>query len=85
MLSIGPQHPYTAGTDGLEFLRWSATARALSQIDGSIAAAECDPGGPAPSTPRCTRAFDRCRVERPDLIPVMTAEAACWLHATDSR
>jgi hypothetical protein len=26
------------------------------------------------------RTFDRCRVDRPDLIPVASGAAACWLH-----
>jgi len=30
--------------------------------------------------PRCPRAFDRCRVERPDLLQAGATHAACWLH-----
>jgi len=32
--------------------------------------------------PRCPRAFERCRLERPELIAVGATRAACWLHAT---
>ena len=31
--------------------------------------------------PRCPNVFDRCRVERPELLPVAATHAACWLHA----
>ena len=31
--------------------------------------------------PRCTQVFERCRIERPELIPVLTTHAACWLHS----
>jgi peptide/nickel transport system ATP-binding protein len=30
--------------------------------------------------PRCEHAFDRCRRERPDLLPAGTSRASCWLH-----
>ena len=30
--------------------------------------------------PRCPRVFDRCRVERPDLLHAGATRAACWLH-----
>ena len=29
--------------------------------------------------PRCPHAFDRCRSERPELIPVDDTRVACWL------
>ena len=35
--------------------------------------------------PRCPRAFDRCLVERPDLLPAGATRAACWLHAAPLR
>ena len=36
--------------------------------------------------PRCPRVFDRCRVERPDLLQAGATRAACWLHdARDAR
>jgi peptide/nickel transport system ATP-binding protein len=30
--------------------------------------------------PRCPRAFDRCRVERPLLIAAGSRGVACWLY-----
>jgi peptide/nickel transport system ATP-binding protein len=30
--------------------------------------------------PRCAHAFDRCRRERPELLPAGTSQASCWLH-----
>jgi peptide/nickel transport system ATP-binding protein len=35
--------------------------------------------------PRCPHAFDRCRVERPDLLDAGSTRAACWLHAPRAR
>jgi peptide/nickel transport system ATP-binding protein len=29
--------------------------------------------------PRCPHAFDRCRVERPELLSVEDSRVACWL------
>jgi peptide/nickel transport system ATP-binding protein len=40
-----------------------------------------DPPQGCPFQPRCPRVFDRCRVERPDLLPAGQTRAACWLHA----
>jgi peptide/nickel transport system ATP-binding protein len=31
--------------------------------------------------PRCPRRFERCVVERPELLPAGAGAAACWLHA----
>ena len=73
-----PQHPYTVGLMGSIPSLVSDSVR-LSQIDGSMPRLNAIPRGCA-FNPRCTHAFDRCRVERPELIEVMTARAACWLH-----
>jgi peptide/nickel transport system ATP-binding protein len=36
--------------------------------------------------PRCPEAFDRCRIERPDLLATPgEARAACWLYAEPRR
>jgi peptide/nickel transport system ATP-binding protein len=32
--------------------------------------------------PRCDKAFDRCKTERPDLIAAGATRAACWLATT---
>jgi peptide/nickel transport system ATP-binding protein len=34
--------------------------------------------------PRCDQAFDRCRIERPDLMPAGRTQAACWLYAEEA-
>jgi peptide/nickel transport system ATP-binding protein len=74
-----PQHPYTVGLMGSIPSLVTETER-LAQIDGSMPRLTAIPPGCA-FNPRCPRVFDRCRVERPDLIPVATTKAACWLHA----
>jgi peptide/nickel transport system ATP-binding protein len=74
-----PQHPYTVGLMGSIPSIATDTER-LAQIDGSMPRLNAIPPGCA-FNPRCPKVFDRCRVERPDLIPVETTRAACWLHA----
>jgi len=73
-----PQHPYTVGLMG-SIPSMTADAERLTQIDGSMPRLTAIPPGCA-FNPRCPRAFDRCRSERPDLMPAGTAQAACWLH-----
>jgi peptide/nickel transport system ATP-binding protein len=76
-----PQHPYTAGLMGsIPKISWSDKAR-LVQIDGSMPRLNAIPPGCA-FNPRCPRRFDRCTLERPDLIPAGSSDAACWLHAS---
>jgi peptide/nickel transport system ATP-binding protein len=31
--------------------------------------------------PRCPKAFDRCRGERPEAIAIEHGQVACWLYA----
>jgi peptide/nickel transport system ATP-binding protein len=50
----------------------------LTQIDGAMPRLDAVPDGCA-YHPRCARAVDRCRRERPDLLPVGVTRAACWL------
>ena len=33
-----------------------------------------------PFNPRCPEVFDRCRQQRPDLLPAAGTDAACWLY-----
>jgi peptide/nickel transport system ATP-binding protein len=53
----------------------------LVQIEGAMPRLTAIPQG-CPFNPRCPDVFDRCRVERPDLLPAgaPTQSAACWLH-----
>jgi peptide/nickel transport system ATP-binding protein len=76
-----PQHPYTTGlmasipAVGQELER-------LPQIEGSMPRLNAIPQG-CPFNPRCPRVFDKCRVERPDLLQANGTLAACWLHDPD--
>lgn len=72
-----PRHPYAAGLMGA-IPALNTRLHRLTQISGSMPRLDAIPPGCA-FAPRCSRAFDRCRIERPDLTPVGTSEAACWL------
>ena len=76
-----PQHPYTSGLMGSIPTVGQQTER-LSQIEGSMPRLNAIPPGCA-FNPRCPRAFDRCKVERPDLMQADHSRAACWLHAPE--
>jgi peptide/nickel transport system ATP-binding protein len=52
----------------------------LLQIDGVMPRLNAIPQGCA-FNPRCVHAFERCRVERPELLDAGATRAACWLHA----
>jgi peptide/nickel transport system ATP-binding protein len=72
-------HPYTAGLMG-SIPAMDEDRERLLQIDGSMPRLNAIPAGCA-YNPRCPKAFERCRVERPELEPVAGTAAACWLHA----
>ncbi len=74
-----PAHPYTVGLMGSIPSMESAPERLL-QIDGSMPRLNAIPPGCA-FNPRCPRVFDRCRHERPELMPAPSTRAACWLLA----
>jgi peptide/nickel transport system ATP-binding protein len=78
-----PQHPYTVGLMG-SIPSMVGEAERLTQIDGSMPRLTAIPTGCA-FNPRCPRVFDRCRVERPDLLPAGSGMAACWLHAAAAK
>lgn len=74
-----PAHPYTAGLmasipDMAQDCEW------LNQIDGAMPRLNAIPPGCA-FHPRCPKAFERCRAERPELMSAGETQAACWLHA----
>ncbi|WMS42762.1 ABC transporter ATP-binding protein [Acuticoccus sp. MNP-M23] len=73
-----PLHPYTVGLMGSIPKLDHADAR-LRQIPGSMPRLDRIPPG-CPFNPRCPKVFDRCTVERPELITVGASAAACWLH-----
>jgi peptide/nickel transport system ATP-binding protein len=74
-----PAHPYTAGLMG-SIPAMDEDRPRLLQIDGAMPRLTAIPAGCA-FNPRCPRVFDRCRVERPDLLAAGATRAACWLHA----
>ena len=76
-------HPYTRGLMG-SIPTLTADAERLTQIPGSMPRLTAIPAGCA-FNPRCPHVFDRCRVERPDLLPAERSLAACWLYAADAR
>ncbi|MBL0142981.1 MAG: ABC transporter ATP-binding protein [Betaproteobacteria bacterium] len=74
-----PQHPYTMGLMG-SIPAIGTEVERLPQIEGSMPRLNAIPRGCA-FNPRCPKVFDRCRLERPDLLPAGKTRAACWLHA----
>ena len=74
-------HPYTAGLMG-SIPAMDEDRERLLQIDGAMPRLTAIPRGCA-FNPRCKQSFDRCRVERPELINAGSTRAACWLHAAD--
>jgi peptide/nickel transport system ATP-binding protein len=73
-----PAHPYTLGLMAA-IPDITKDRERLYQIDGSMPRLTAIPPGCA-YNPRCPRVFDRCRVERPELLPAGATRAACWLH-----
>jgi len=77
-----PRHPYTVGLMG-SIPKIDRAVERLVQIEGAMPRLTAIPPGCA-FNPRCPKVFDRCRVERPELMPVGANHAACWLHAPSS-
>ena len=74
-----PAHPYTQGLmDAIPDI--TLDKERLNQIDGSMPRLNAIPTGCA-FNPRCPKVFDRCKVERPELLSAGATRAACWLHA----
>ncbi len=73
-----PAHPYTVGLMG-SIPAMDEERERLMQIDGAMPRLNAIPAGCA-FNPRCPRVMDRCRSERPDLLPAGATRAACWLH-----
>jgi len=76
-----PAHPYTAGLMGA-IPAMDADRERLLQIDGAMPRLTAMPPGCA-FHPRCGRATDRCRVDRPELAAVGQTQAACWHAVTE--
>ena len=78
-----PKHPYSQGLMG-SIPSLHHKAEQLIQIDGSMPRLTEIPSGCA-FNPRCPHAFERCRVERPDLLDTEPTKAACWLYDDQSE
>ncbi|MER3356918.1 MAG: ABC transporter ATP-binding protein [Hoeflea sp. D1-CHI-28] len=72
------KHPYTSGLMG-SIPTLAQEEDRLVQIPGAMPRLSDIPPG-CPFNPRCEHAFDKCRVQRPVLIPVDNREVACWLY-----
>ncbi len=73
-----PAHPYTVGLMG-SIPAMDSERERLMQIDGAMPRLNAIPTGCA-FNPRCPQVMDRCRTQRPDLLPAGATRAACWLH-----
>ncbi len=71
-----PAHPYTAGLMGA-IPAMDEDRERLLQIDGAMPRLTAIPPGCA-FHPRCERATERCRQERPELAIAGATQAACW-------
>jgi peptide/nickel transport system ATP-binding protein len=74
-----PSHPYSAGLMG-SIPPINQRLERMQQIDGAMPRLTAIPKGCA-YNPRCPQVFDRCRQERPELMPAGDTSAACWLYA----
>ncbi len=87
LVEVGPvrdvikhsKHPYTEGLmDSIPAIGQSV--HALAQIEGAMPRLNDIPAG-CSFNPRCPRAMERCRAERPELVPQDRSAVACWLYS----
>jgi peptide/nickel transport system ATP-binding protein len=78
-----PAHPYTAGLMA-SIPDMSVDREHLAQIDGAMPRLNAIPQGCA-FNPRCTKTFDRCKADRPELMQAGATRAACWLHSEGAK
>ena len=74
-----PSHSYTEGLMAA-IPDITQDRERLNQIDGAMPRLNAIPKGCA-FNPRCPKAFDRCRQDRPNLMAAAATQSACWLHA----
>ena len=74
-------HPYSAGLMG-SIPPVGRRLERMQQIDGAMPRLSAIPKG-CPYNPRCPKVFDRCMVDRPELMPAGPTSAACWLYAPE--
>ncbi|MBL8324780.1 MAG: ABC transporter ATP-binding protein [Rubrivivax sp.] len=72
-----PAHPYTVGLMG-SIPAMDEDRERLAQIEGAMPRLTAIPRGCA-FNPRCPRVMERCRSQRPELMPAGATRAACWL------
>ena len=73
------QHPYSLGLMAAIPSLSGNPDEKLEQIPGSMPRLGAIPEGCA-FNPRCTYAFERCRMERPAVYPAGASRASCFLH-----
>jgi oligopeptide/dipeptide ABC transporter ATP-binding protein len=79
-----PRHPYTQALISAIPEPDPERARKRIVLAGDLPSPEAPPPG-CPFHPRCPHAFERCHIERPDLMATDgNSRAACWLYA-DAR
>ena len=78
-----PAHPYTAGLMG-SIPAMDEDRERLLQIDGAMPRLNAIPRGCA-FNPRCGKATERCRQERPELQVAGATRAACWWPGTSAN
>ncbi len=78
-----PSHPYTHGLMG-SIPAMDEDRERLLQIDGAMPRLNAIPQGCA-FNPRCPQVFDKCRQDRPDLLPAGATQAACWRVLAEHR
>jgi len=72
------KHPYSHGLMG-SIPKINDEKERLEQIEGSMPRLTEIPPGCA-FNPRCPHTFDRCRIERPELMDTGVTRASCWLY-----
>jgi dipeptide transport system ATP-binding protein len=72
-----PQHPYTRALLSATPVADPAARRERILLSGEPPSPFAPPPG-CPFNPRCPRAFDRCRAERPPLARKQGRDVACW-------
>ena len=77
-----PAHPYTVGLMA-SVPSLADTGGRLAQIPGALPRLDEIPAGCA-FHPRCPKASQRCRDERPELALVQRTRAACWWPIVES-
>ena len=76
-----PKHPYTVGL--LRSIpRLDETVEKLNVIQGTVPSLDSMPAG-CRFSPRCERAMERCRKEKPPLLERDGQKVRCWLYQSN--